>query len=267
MKGIFLNVLDASLYGSIVILVVLLLRLVLKKAPKSVFCLLWFMAGVRLMLPFEIESSFSLQPRLEPAALNQTVEAPVQVPDSMVPVLNGNAAQPDALSAAGKEITGGYENMESTSYLYAVKDGEIRLLTLGDFAAWIWTAGVLVLGIYSLWSYRRLKKQVHEAVVQPDGWWECGSIGTAFVLGFLPPRIYLPTGLSGEDRELILAHEKTHIARKDHWIKSVGFAVLAIHWFNPLVWVAYGLLCRDIEMACDEQVVKTMDLPTRKAYS
>lgn len=130
----------------------------------------------------------------------------------------------------------------------------------------LWGAVAAVIGLASVISYVRLQRQVWDAVKVPGGW-ESDKIETAFVLGFVKPKIYIPTGMSGNTRKQILAHERTHLEKGDHWIKMIGFVALALHWFNPLVWVAYVLLCKDIEIACDQRVVQFMELDERKAYS
>ena len=209
MNAFFQTILTTSFHGSIVILAVLLLRLILHKAPKKYICMLWMLAGLRLLMPIPLESSFSLQP--------QNIR--ITVPASLSTVL-----------------------ME------------------------IWIVIAAVIGIYSLVSYVRLRLRVMDAVKVPGGW-ESDRIETAFVLGFIKPKIYIPTGMSKETRKQILAHERTHLDKGDHWIKMIGFLALALHWFNPLVWVSYVLLCKDIEMACDERVIQFMELDERKAYS
>ena len=208
--GAFLQtVLTTSFHGSIVILAVLLLRLVLRKAPKKFICLLWMLAGIRLLLPIPIESAYSLQPQ-----------------------------------SISVTLSGG----------------------LWTVLAVIWCALALAISAYSIGAYIHLRRKVLDAVKIPGGW-ESDRIETAFVLGFIKPKIYIPTGMSPETRKQILAHEHTHLDKGDHWIKMIGFIALAVHWFNPLVWVSYILLCKDIEMACDERVVQFMELKERKAYS
>ena len=209
MNAFFQTILTTSFHGSIVILAVLLLRLILRKAPKKYICMLWMLAGLRLLMPIPLESSFSLQP--------QNIR--ITVPASLSTVLMG-----------------------------------------------IWIVMAAVIGIYSLVSYIRLRLRVMDAVKVPGGW-ESDRIETAFVLGFIKPKIYIPTGMSKETRKQILAHERTHLDKGDHWIKMIGFLALALHWFNPLVWISYVLLCKDIEMACDERVIQFMELDERKAYS
>lgn len=139
-------------------------------------------------------------------------------------------------------------------------------LNLSKALPFVWVAVAVAIAVYSFWSYLHLRKKVQDAVQVPGGW-ESDRIDTAFVLGFIKPKIYIPTGMSGNTREQILAHERTHLDKGDHWIKMIGFLALALHWFNPLVWVSYILLCKDIEMACDERVVQFMELDERKAYS
>lgn len=201
------NLLTASIHGSIVILAVILLRLLLRKTPKKYICLLWLLAGVRLLMPIEIRSDLSLQPEFT------------------LPVWN-----------------------------------------LPGFLPWVWGAVAICFGICSLISYRKLKARVREAV-RIRGGWECDKIDTAFILGFIKPRIYIPMGMNKHARKHILEHERTHLDKGDHWIKMIGFLALALHWFNPLVWIAYIMLCKDIEIACDERVVQFMELDERKSYS
>ena len=131
---------------------------------------------------------------------------------------------------------------------------------------WVWAVIAACFAIYSLISYLRLKDQVRDAI-RIRGGWESSKIETAFILGFIKPKIYIPMGMDSQSRQNILAHERTHLDKGDHWIKMIGFLALALHWFNPLVWVAYILLCKDIETACDERVIRFMELDERKAYS
>ena len=203
------SLLTASVSGSIVILAVLILRLVLRGTPKKYICILWMVAGLRLLLPVPLQSKFSLQP---PA---------ISLPNSEAPQ---------------------------------------------KFLLPLWAAIASVLVLVSLCSYIHLRGQVKNAR-KVRGGWECEGLDTAFVLGFLKPKIYIPAGVSENTRQQILSHERTHLDKGDHWIKLIGFLALVLHWFNPLVWISYVLLCKDIEMACDERVVQFMDLPERKAYS
>ena len=268
MTNLFYDVLKASFQGSIVILAVLALRLLLKKAPKSLFCLLWLLAGLRLVLPFEIRSSLSLQPEYDFAPQTQweQVEQGLrgEILDQHGDVLVEKPLQPDPFTMP----EGNLEDVQSESFLYKVEDGVITgPVHYGDIAAPIWLLGLAVMLSASAVSYLKLKRRVREAWMTENGCFECPGLETAFVLGFMSPKIYLPLGLSEQEKKFIYDHENTHIDRNDHWFKLLGYLVLSIHWFNPLVWLAYHLLCRDMEQACDERVVRNMTLPERKAYS
>ena len=260
---------EASFRGSIVIAAVVLLRILLRKAPKSLFCLLWLLAGLRLMLPFEIQSSLSRQPDYSPAP--QAVVQPgirEEILSNHADMLVGSPNDADIPAQTPTLPDADRYDWEHTSYLYKVEDGTITgPLTFFDLTGPIWILGLGTMLTLSCISYFRLKRRVAEACRCADGCWECPGLDTAFVLGFGSPRIYLPAGLSGQDRKFIYDHENTHIARHDHISKLLGYLVLSVHWFNPLVWLGYHLLCRDIELACDEHVVKYMDLNQRKAYS
>ncbi len=256
MGPLFSNVLTASFHGSIVILAVLLLRFLLRKAPRKYICFLWLLAGLRLLAPIEIQSGLSLQPLPEwdrPVA-SFTETAPVEsFPREEGPE---ETAQPIL------------EAVPVSTYPVMPVSTEAPKQThhLEDVLPYLWLGVTLCFGLYTVCAYLRLKDQVRDAIQIPGGW-ECEKIETAFILGFIRPKIYIPMGLSPAVRGYILAHERTHLEKGDHWFKLVGFLALAIHWFNPLVWVAYTLLCRDIELACDERVVQFMELEERKRYS
>ena len=270
MTEVFDAILKASFQGSIVILAVLVLRLLLKRAPKSLFCLLWLLAGLRLALPFEIQSSLSLQPNYSFSAetvSGEEVSVREEILDRNGPVLVGQEqAVPPVQITTPPETQG--ENIQTETFIYKVKDGTITgLLTWKDVATQVWLLGMGIMLCASALSYWKLRHRVREAYLVEKGCYECPGLETAFVLGFFPAKIYLPLGLSDREKAFIYDHENTHIARQDHWFKLLGYGVLSIHWFNPLVWLGYGLLCRDMELACDEHVVRNMTLPERKAYS
>lgn len=268
------NVLSASFYGGIVIIVVLFLRLLLKKAPKNLLCLLWLLAAVRLLMPFELESSFSLQPRIEPLRQDTAVQSPMpEIPAGNTAVRPEGSntdvvidVQPIGSNPPASVVPG-------TDTPAAVPPEPAAQPEVGGEPNWaalvtcLWLAVALGLALYSVVSYCRLKRSVRSAVILSEGVWLCPEQSTAFVLGFFRPQIYLPAGLSEQERQLVLLHERTHISRGDPWWKLLGFGVLTLHWFNPLVWVAYLCLCKDLEMACDERVVRSMDVAERKAYS
>ncbi len=276
MNDLFQNVLTASFHGSIVILAVILLRAVLKKTPKKFLCFLWLLAGLRLLMPFEIQSAFSLQP--EPVRLEQQWAAPEEELRNYGPPVQHQQKVPEPSAApqpiqemvqqpaSGEQILVQTQQPSPAESVAAVPVEPVPFVDWQALVPWFWLSVASCFGIYTLYCYLRLSYQVREAVKIPGGW-ECDRIETAFILGFIRPRIYIPMGLPSKVRRHILAHERTHLEKGDHWFKMVGFLALAIHWFNPLVWVAYVMLCKDIEMACDERVVQFMDLEERKSYS
>jgi len=267
MSELFQNILTASFHGSIVILVVMALRMVLKNTPKKFLCMLWLLAGLRLLMPFEIKSDLSLQPQPEPI-VEQIVSQEIldlppyqsdHLPPEQIPVREEDAAALEALSPAMPT--------EVVSPVETVTVHEVSpSIEWETVLPWIWLTVSGFFLIYTVISYLRLRLLVREAV-KIEGGWECDRIETAFILGFIRPRIYIPMGLSKMVRKHILAHERTHLEKGDHWFKMIGFIALALHWFNPLVWIAYVLLCKDIELACDERVVQFMELQERKEYS
>lgn len=275
MTELFQNVLTASFHGSIVILAVILLRLLLKKTPKKFFCFLWLLAGIRLLMPFEIQSGLSLQPDVESITQSQFSEVisanrpvtdePVFVPDAEEPAVYDQPLVLPAMPVPDAEPVSG--ELSLTYNEMTMPEENSALLALDEIAAHIWMVVAFGFALYTIASYLRLKLQVREAIRLRGNIWECDRIETAFILGFIRPQIYLPMGMSRNNRRHILAHEQTHLEKGDHWFKMIGYIALAIHWFNPLVWAAYILLCKDIEMACDERVVQFMELEERKSYS
>ena len=266
MVQMFEQVLHASFYGGILILAVCLLRLLLKNAPKRLTCLLWLLVGLRLLLPFEIRSDFSLQPKLPQTEQTARIQPAESDNEARGEILNvqGEVLATRPMNQGGGEILDSQGNVLVTQPLKpAAADKKV---TLDSLLPWLWLAGVAVMGVYSLAAYLRLKRRVRDCIVLEEGIWFCPGLDTAFVLGILRPQIYLP-GLAEAEMGFVVAHEKAHIARKDHWWKFLGYAALAVHWFNPLVWLGYVLLCRDLERACDEAVIRALDLADRKAYS
>lgn len=253
MESLFSNILTASFHGSIVILAVIILRVLLRKAPRKFICFLWLLAGLRLLMPFEIQSSLSLQPMPEVRQQWQASSDPAPRETLPEPLVQSQepAQLPEATVVTPEEPT-----------------PELSKPTLNwkGVIPYVWLGVAACFGLYMICAYLSLKNKVREAV-KIQGGWECDRIETAFILGFIRPRIYIPMGLSAEVRKHILAHERTHLEKGDHWFKMIGFLALALHWFNPLVWAAYILLCKDIELACDERVVQFMDLEERKSYS
>ena len=264
MDKIFESILEASRSGTVIIAVILALRLILTKTPKRFICLLWMLAIMRLLLPFSIESPLSLQPDLD------QVTAPRQeiviIPDQAISVIPGTSDS----SQSGTTALVPHDFMINTGSL--VIDGQVidRVEYYFDWTVLIpgiWALIACGFLLYTAVSYVLLKQKVKNSVQLDKNIFECSTINTPFLLGYFRPNIYLPTGLPPQDMEHILAHEQMHLRRLDNWTKLLGFLALSLHWFNPLVWVAYALLCRDIEMACDEDVILTMELSDRKEYS
>ena len=276
MEILFKNVLTASFHGSVVILAVLLLRLLLRKAPKKYVCMLWILAGLRLLLPFQLESRLSLQP--EPQVVAQTVTAVAGprmtvLPPELLGGIEVHPAEPVQQEQSPEQVHTGAPTEAPVTQQTDTPPTEPIVTVVPEepfnwraLIPWVWLTVATVFAVYSFGAYFRLKRKVRLAVKIPGGW-ECAGIDTAFILGFVRPKIYIPTGISREDRRHILAHERTHLEKGDHWVKMLGYIALAVHWFNPLVWLSYFLLCRDIEMACDERVVRFMELEDRKRYS
>ena len=261
MESLFSNILTASFHGSIVILVVILLRVLLRKAPRKFICFLWVMAGLRLLMPFEIQSSLSLQPMPEVAQVQQW-QAPAESAPApretfpAPPAQRPEAQLPQASETPIRPVTTETPTVERPK----------PALNWKGLVPYVWLGVAACFGFYTIYAYLSLKYKVREAV-KIRGGWECEGIETAFILGFIRPKIYIPMGLSPTVRKYVLAHERTHLEKGDHWIKMIGFLALALHWFNPLVWIAYILLCKDMELACDQRVVRFMDLEERKSYS
>ena len=253
------------------------LRLILRGAPKKYVCLLWLMAVVRLLVPLDISSTLSLQPTVpSPARLTHALpDNPSQgfvstTPDSDFPPLSEAdiwlAEQPAVSFPAETSAQTGQiptQSVESS----AVAPMQRTPLTATKIAGYIWAVAAAGFALYSFAAYVLLRLRLREAILLSRGIWESSRIPSPFILGYLRPRIYLPTQLSPGNRRYILAHEQAHLKQGDHWFKLLGYIALVVHWFNPLVWCAYLLLCRDMEMACDERVVKGMDLEERKHYS
>ena len=227
-----------SLSASWIAAAVLVLRLCLKRAPKWVNVLLWGIVAVRLVLPFSIESPLSLLPRTE-AILPAVTAQPIQA--GTAPAVGGAAA-----AASGAAVS------SQPSWL--------------SMLAWVWLAGIAVLLLYTWISTQRLRRKVREAVRLQGNIYETEHIASPFVLGVLRPRIYLPYHMDSRDRDQVIDHEQAHLRRGDHVWKPLGFLLLTIHWFNPLLWLSYVLLCRDIELACDEKVIKNLSCGQRADY-
>lgn len=243
-EAIFQKVLEMSLTASWIALAVILVRLVFPKAPKWSLCLLWGLVALRLMCPFAPESEISLAPR------------PERVEQIIVTVTGTTAGELDPEQIPQVTPSPGNKPNENPGHS-APALPQSR----------IWAFGVLGMLSYALGSILLLKRRMGEATLLRDNLWQSERAESPFVLGFLRPRIYLPYHIRPEDLPHVIAHEQAHIRRLDHWWKPLGFLLLAVHWFNPVLWVSYILLCRDIEGACDEKVISSMEKQEKQAYS
>ena len=250
MSGIFLKLLNLSISASWLVLVVLALRLVLKRAPKWVNVLLWGMVALRLMLPFSIESALSLIPSAETVSPEVVQFDPAPTITSGVEFID-NAVNPSL----------------SESFAAAPLASVNPLYVWTYLAGWVWLIGLAAMLAYALVSYLRLRRRVSASIPLWENIYVCDEVPSPFILGIVRPRIYLPSALDEAQRGSVLSHERAHLARRDHWWKPLGYALLAVYWFNPLLWLAYTLLCRDIELACDERVLRGMDAGQVKDYS
>lgn len=250
MAAIFLKLLNLSISASWLVLAVLVLRLVSKRSPKWMNVLLWGIVALRLMLPFSIESALSLIPSAE------TVN-PAVVQFDPAPTIT-----------SGVKIIDNAVNPSLSEHFAAAPLASVNpLYVWTEIAGWVWLIGLGAMLLYAFVSYLRLRRRVSVSLPIQDNIYLCDAISSPFILGVVKPRIYLPSGLDEVQRQNVLSHERAHLTRRDHWWKPLGFALLAVYWFNPMLWLAYALLCRDIELACDEQVIRTMDESAVKTYS
>jgi len=258
MEGFFLQVLDRSVTVCWLILAVVCVRFMLKKAPKWIRGILWGMVALRLMLPFSLESVFSLLPEETPVEYVRMEEVR-QSAASVIQELNpGN--EPMVVTPIGGTDAGVVQK-DAT-----VTNG-VNILSIVTI---LWLVGVILMVLYCILSYGKLRRRVAEAVIyrkEKPCIYESEKVDSPFVLGLIKPCIYLPHGMNEEDRQCVIAHEEAHISRGDHFIKPMGFLILAVYWFHPLVWLAYILLCRDIELACDEKVIASMIGADKKVYT
>lgn len=249
MSELFLEIVNRSIAASWIVIAVLILRFCLKKAPKWVNVLLWGIVAVRLIFPFSIESALSLIPSAEtvsPSIMMETapsVQTGVPALDQVInPVIDHSLSPAPGASANPLQIW------------------------ISVMAA-VWLAGAAALLLYSAISYWRLRRRVREAVILRDNIYQSENAGSPFVLGIIQPKIYLPYSVDSGALAYVIAHEQAHIRRGDHWWKPLGFLLLTVHWFNPLLWLGYILLCRDIELACDEKVIREMGSEQRADYT
>lgn len=249
MTEFFLKIVNMSISASWIVLAVLLLRLLLKKAPKWINVILWGIVGLRLVMPFTLESVFSLIPSAETVNPEIMMDKTPQI-NTGVPIIN-NAINP----------------VISESFTPAPMDSANPLQIWIPIFALVWVIGIVGMVLYTVISFLRVKRKIGTAVLLRDNIYQSENVVSPFVLGILRPKIYLPFNMNEQDMAQVIAHENAHISRKDHLWKPLGFLILTLHWFNPLMWLGYVLLCRDIELACDEKVVKTLNNEQKADYS
>lgn len=249
MDDVFLKIVNLSISASWLILAVLVLRFVLKKAPKWVMPLLWGVVALRLVCLFSIESALSLIPSAEtiPSEIVTETREPVLYEQATLDIVTN----PTLPSAAEVPVGVSRQQAQVDFNIYSV----------------LWLAGMAALLVHALVSAGKLKRKLATAILLRDNIYESEFVDSPFVFGVVKPNIYLPMHMDEGTAAYVIAHERAHLARRDHWWKVLGYLVLALHWFNPLVWVAYILFCRDIELACDEKVVKGLDGAARADYS
>ena len=266
MTQVFLDLVNTSISAGWLVLAIVILRLLLKKAPRWIVCGLWALVAARLLLPVSIESPASLIP--EPISSGQVIEniSDTYWGDTKI-LQDGTAGYQAAVDAGREPISIGNGHY----YVVTAPDGISEPQTFADavipIASGIWLTGSLLLVIYSAVSYLLVRRKVAAALHLREDIYLCDYIKSPFILGILRPRIYLPSSLDQSNWPHVLAHERAHLKRRDHWWKPLGFVLLCIHWFNPLLWLAYILLCRDIEMACDEKVINSLGDQGKIGYS
>ncbi len=249
MSEIFLKLFNLSISASYLVLAIVFLRFILKKAPKTLICIMWGLVALRLICPFSFESFLSLIPSSETVPPNilysdkPEIHSGIYLFNSVVNPIISNSLAPSP------------EN--------SVNPVQIIVFILSV----IWVVGIIAMLFYAVFSYIGISKKVSESIKQEENIYICDRINTPFILGIIKPRIYLPSIMTEEDKKYVLSHEKAHIKRLDHLWKPLGFLLLTVYWFNPFLWLAYILLCRDIELACDQKVINELGAEYKKDYS
>lgn len=251
MEGIFVKLLNMSISASVLILIAVLLRGVLRRSPKWIHCLLWGLVVVRLVCPLSFESSFSLAPRAD-------------FVETKLGVQREDGRYMNSATDVSKVLNDDLDNAQNKNL--ANKGNADRQ---GDWKkiSWTWFVGVVLLLGYAAISYLRFRKKVQASVRLRDGIYVCDNIRTPFILGVIRPGIYLPSDMDEVQTDNVIAHERAHLSRLDQVWKPLGYCLLAVYWFNPLCWLAFVLFCRDMELACDEKVIRDMDVEDKKVYS
>lgn len=227
MEAIFLKILNMSITASWLVLAVIVLRLLLKKAPKAISVFMWALVGIRLVCPFSFESILSLIPSAETIPEN-IIYSDAPAIHSGIPLVN-STVNPIISENLAPDVGASVNPMQIIAFAATI----------------VWVVGIVAMILYTVISYFRIHRKVREAVPYQDNIWLCDHIDTPFILGVIRPRIYLPSSMNEQDIEYVIAHEKAHLKRHDHWWKPLGFLLLTVYWFNPVLWIAYILLCKD----------------------
>ena len=262
MEAVFIKLVNMSITASYLVIAVLALRLILKKAPKAIHCVLWALVALRLLCPVTFESSFSLvEAERTESAVDSIMDDYVgsyrvywDITDEYQTALDAGIMPIHAEGGGSYVVTSTATPASEPTFL-------------SDILAHVWLIGLAAMVLYAVISYLVVRRKVRVSIPVDRTIRLCDHIGSPFILGIIRPKIYLPSDLDPMTVSHVLAHEQAHLKRRDHWWKPLGFALLSIYWFNPVLWLAYILLCRDIEQACDEKVVKELDTDGKKAYS
>lgn len=270
MGSVFLTVLNMSITASFLAVAVIILRLIFKRSPRWMMCVLWGFVAIRLIIPFSFESSLSLLPSAEPIpgdiiySPEPSVNTGITAVDNVINPVISDRFSPEKDEDLPTDPLPPEEGIEPSP---SVPEEPTPLFSLTAVLSAVWLTGVLAMLIYTLVSYFCIRKRIGEAVEDDRGILICDRINSPFILGVIRPRIYLPSSMNENDMKYVIAHERAHLSRLDHLWKPVGFLLLAVYWFNPIMWVAYILLCKDIELACDEKVIGKLGNDFKKPYS
>lgn len=290
MTNVFLTLLNMSITASYLILAIVVIRLVFRRAPKWFFCALWCLVGIRLICPISVESAWSLIPNVKPVSEEWLTQQGVVTEHALGSVVYSGTDLNAGMNYDSKDGLSGAQNYPSAGDLnegqndphtqalskdqnYSSKENlndsvnNSRGVFLGRLISFLWLTGGIALLTYTLITYLHLKWRIQDAVRLRDNLFQSEKVDSPFVLGILKPCIYLPYHMEETTLNCVIAHEQAHIRRGDHISKMVGFLLLAVYWFQPLIWLAYVLFCRDLELACDEYVVKELNTEQRKLYS
>ena len=250
MDSLFITILNNAIVASWLIAAIILLRLVFKKVPKWVHCMLWILVAVKLLLPINIETPFGFLPKTKPI--------PEKITVAEVPTVD------TGISGIDESINFTLaKNMSRDNIEY------VTVTPMGVYmyiASLIWLTGIIIMLAYFIISFLVIRHKVSASIRTASNIYECDEIVSPFILGLISPKIYLPSGLDARVKECVIAHENVHISRRDYLWKPLGYVILAIYWFNPLCWISYILLCRDIEYACDEKTTKDKEDSWRADY-